>query len=182
MPQKRNPDVLELLRAKAAKVLALAHFVAETIRAAPSGYNRDLQETKAPFMEGLEITENTLRLMTALVPRIEVNAEALKKAFTADVFATDQVLERVAGGMPFREAYHQVKEKLEDVSIIDPGEAIALKRHLGAPMGLDWRQYDHRIHEALEWVKDERQEHSASIQKLFSAGKGKKKGNRNLTE
>ena len=116
MPQKRNPDVLELLRAKAAKVLSHAHFVAEIVRASPSGYNRDLQEAKEPFLDGFELTIRSLRILAPLMAGLEVDEAALRAAFTPDVFATDRALELVAAGRPFRDAYHEVKAHLDPVS------------------------------------------------------------------
>ena len=78
MPQKRNPDVMELLRAKAAKVMAQASVTAEIVRAAPSGYNRDLQETKEPFMRGFDLAISSLRVMTAVMSALQVDAAACR--------------------------------------------------------------------------------------------------------
>ena len=156
MPQKRNPDVMELLRAKAAKVMAQASVTAEIVRAAPSGYNRDLQETKEPFMRGFDLAISSLRVMTAVMSSLQVDASACRRAFTPDVFATDRALELVVGGMPFRDAYREVKAHLGDLKDRDPDAAIAAKTHLGAPAGLDFDGLDARIEEASRWVADER--------------------------
>ncbi len=152
MPQKRNPDVLELLRAKAAKVLSQAALVAEILRAAPSGYNRDLQEAKEPFLEGLETAIASLRIMRPLMEGLEVDGAALRRAFGPEVFATDRALELVAGGMPFRDAYHEVKANLDALTDRSPDEALAAKRHLGAPMGLDFAALEARAKEAGDWA------------------------------
>ena len=156
MPQKRNPDVMELLRAKAAKVMAQASVTAEIVRAAPSGYNRDLQETKEPFMRGFDLTISSLRVMTAVMSALQVDAAACRRAFAPDVFATDRALELVVGGMPFRDAYREVKAHLGDLKDRDPDAAIAAKTHLGAPAGLDFDGLDARIEEAARWTDDER--------------------------
>ena len=161
MPQKRNPDVLELLRAKAAKVLANANFVAEVVRAAPSGYNRDLQETKAPFMEGFELAISSLRILAPLVAGLEVDAAALRRGFGPDVFATDRALELVAQGMPFRDAYHEVKSNLDRLAGKSPDDALAAKRHLGAPLGLDFAALAARAKQAGNWADRERKRHEA---------------------
>ena len=155
MPQKRNPDVPELLRAKAAKVLAQANLVAEIVRAAPSGYNRDLQETKAPFMEGFELTISSVRILVPLMAGLEVDAEALRRGFGPEVFATDRALELVANGMPFRDAYNEVKNNLKQLGGQNPDAALAAKRHLGAPMGLDLAFLDGRAKEAAAWAEQE---------------------------
>jgi len=154
MPQKRNPDVLELLRAKAARVLSHANLVAEILRAAPSGYNRDLQETKEPFMESFEITLSSLE-------------DALRKAFGPEVFATDAALGKVAAGMPFRDAYHEVKANLNQLTGKSPDAALKAKRHLGAPMGLDFAGLTVRAKEASAWAKEERAHHLAHRDRLL---------------
>lgn len=156
MPQKRNPDVAELLRAKAAKVQAYAGLSAEIVRAAPSGYNRDLQEIKEPFMDGVEITLSSLRILVPLMSGLELDEAALRRAFTPDVFATDQALELVASGMPFRDAYHQVKQQLDELADMDPDKALAAKQHMGAPMGLDLPLLLTRAGEARAWAEEER--------------------------
>jgi argininosuccinate lyase len=167
MPQKRNPDVLELLRAKAAKVLAHANLVAEILRAAPSGYNRDLQETKAPFMEGLELAISSFRILSPLVAGLEVDGAALRRAFGPEVFATDRALELVAAGMPFRQAYNEVKANLDKLTGKNPDEALAAKRHLGAPLGLDFAALDARAQEAETWAAEERSHHEAHRNRLL---------------
>jgi len=145
MPQKKNPDVLELVRAKSSRVFAHAVGVYELVKAAPTGYNRDLQEAKEPFMDGLHIARTSLRIMSLLISGTTVNRDALLKGFTPDVFATDRALELVGEGMPFRDAYHYVKEHLGELENMDPGEAIAKKTHLGATAGLDFPHYKKRI-------------------------------------
>ena len=167
MPQKRNPDVPELLRAKAAKVLAYANLVAEIVRAAPSGYNRDLQETKAPFMEGFELAISSLRILAPLVAGLEVDAAALRRGFGPDVYATDRALELVAQGMPFRDAYHEVKANLDKLAGYDPDAALAAKRHLGAPLGLDFAAMDARAQEAEAWARREQERHRACRDRLL---------------
>ena len=62
MPQKKNPDVLELVRAKTSRVAAAAEGVYALLKGLPTGYNRDLQEAKEPFMEGLATTRASLRI------------------------------------------------------------------------------------------------------------------------
>ena len=167
MPQKRNPDVLELLRAKAAKVLGHANLVAEILRAAPSGYNRDLQETKAPFMEGMELAISSLRILAPLVAGLETDEAALRRAFGPAVFATDRALELVAAGVPFREAYHEVKANLDRLTGKSPDEALAAKRHLGAPLGLDFAALAARAKGEETWAAAERRRHQLRRNRLL---------------
>jgi argininosuccinate lyase len=167
MPQKKNPDVLELVRAKASRVLAAYLQVVEVIKSAPSGYNRDVQETKKPFLDGLETTRACLRIMKRMVTGLEVNEEALRKGFTPEVFATDRALELVGQGIPFRDAYHQVKSNLPELSGMDPAEAVAKKTHLGAPAGLALEILEKRSGQLAAWAKNERSGFYGALTKLL---------------
>ncbi len=178
MPQKRNPDVLELMRAKAATVLAHSGLVAEILRAAPSGYNRDLRETKEPFMAGFELTLSSLNILVPLMEGLKVNPTALRNAFGPEVFATDSALERVVDGMPFRDAYHEVKANLNRLTGKSPDAALAAKRHLGAPMGLDFASLATRAKEAEAWAVEERAYYQSHRNKLL--GLKKKKASRSV--
>ena len=145
MPQKRNPDVLELIRAKASRVAGCAAMVYDIVKNAPSGYNRDLQEAKEPFMEGVQTVRASLRIMALIVDGLSINVAALQAGFTPDVFATDRALELVGQGMAFRDAYHHVKAHLDELEQLDPATVVARKTHLGAPAGLDFETYTQRI-------------------------------------
>ncbi len=155
MPQKNNPDVLELVRGRAATVNAHAFSVAELVRGLPSGYNRDLQEAKKPLLEGLATTRASLRVMQTLVAQLKANRKALVAGFTPEVFATDRVLELVGQGMAFRDAYHHVKSHLDELRESDPYQAIAAKTHLGATAGVDFGALAVRCREATVFVRDE---------------------------
>ena len=148
MPQKYNPDVCELIRAKAARLIGLSAGSAALLKAMPGGYNRDLQDSKEMLMESLRTTRASLRIMTRLVGGLEPVPEKLRSAFEPGVFATDRALELVAGGMPFRDAYHQVRDNLGVLAKMDPDEVIAKKTHLGATAGLDLKAYDEAVEDA----------------------------------
>ncbi len=167
MPQKRNPDVLELVRAKASRVLAHQLAVYDIVKGAPSGYNRDLQEAKEPFMDGLNTTRSSLRIMTLMIKGVKSNKKALLKGFTPGVFATDRALELVGEGMPFRDAYNYVKKHLDELERIDPHEALAKKTHLGAPGGLDDDALKHRLKGAGQFVKEEKRIFYDAMRKLL---------------
>jgi argininosuccinate lyase len=136
MPQKRNPDLLELVRAKAAGVSARVSQVKAVLRGLPSGYNRDLQESKAAFMEGLATGLASVRVMERLMRRLGVHEERLSAGFRPEIYATHRALELAAGGTPFREAYRQVARNLEALEGRDPREAIQRMKHTGAPGNL----------------------------------------------
>jgi argininosuccinate lyase len=165
MPQKNNPDVLELIRAKAAVVLGYGSAANMILKALPGGYNRDLQETKALYMEGLTVTRAALRIMRLMVGTLTVRPERLRAGFTPDVFATDRALELVAGGMPFRDAYQHVRSHLETLQEADPDRALAAKTHLGATAGLDFGGYRARVRDVRRWVRVRR----TRLRAIFSA-------------
>jgi argininosuccinate lyase len=155
MPNKNNPDVLELVRGKASSVQACSERVRGLLKAAPGGYNRDIQEAKEPFMEGLATTRHSLRVMTRCIDGLNNNRKALLDSFTPGVFATDRALELVGEGMPFRDAYHHVKEHLEELESMDPSAAIARKTHLGSTAGLNFDGYRQRIKAANAFARSE---------------------------
>ncbi|MGN0853497.1 MAG: argininosuccinate lyase [Kiritimatiellia bacterium] len=145
MPQKYNPDVLELVRSKTAQVLGLATASLSLLHAMPGGYNRDLQDCKGLYMKGLSITRTTLRILAKIVRGLSVDPDALRGGFVPGVFATDVALRKVAAGTPWREAYHQVRDNLEALAAEDPDAAVAAKSHAGATAGLDWSFYEARL-------------------------------------
>jgi argininosuccinate lyase len=138
MPQKYNPDLLELIRAKTARVLGEGSAACGILKAMPGGYNRDLQETKELYLNGMRTTRATLRIMALLAGALKVCPERLRRGFTAGVFATDRALELVAAGMPFRDAYQHVRAHLDELAEADPDAAVAAKAHWGGTAGLDY--------------------------------------------
>jgi len=167
MPQKQNPDVCELIRARASRVKAAELGVYDLIKGSPSGYNRDLQEAKELFMEGIATTRACLRILAPMVAGTKVNQQKLIDGFTPDVFATDRALELVGEGMPFRDAYPHVKENLDELENIDPAAAIRLKTHLGAPLGLDWNYFRERTAAVRHTVREERHTFQEAVTKLL---------------
>jgi len=167
MPQKYNPDVLELIRAKTAIVLGLGSAATNLLKSMPGGYNRDLQESKALYMEGLRVTRASLRIMTLMAQSLGVNAERLRAGFTPGVFATDFALELVAGGMPFRDAYQKVRSNLEALASENPDKALAKKNHLGGTAGLDFNLYRARIRHARQWANVHLKKSTTAFKKLM---------------
>src|SRR3989344_2269917 len=111
MPQKKNPDVLELIRAKYYVVLGEEFNVKSMIGNLPSGYNRDSQLTKEPLMNSIETTKSCLRMMALVLSGIKVNEENCKKAMTPELYATEEAYRLVKKGVPFRDAYRKIGEK-----------------------------------------------------------------------
>ena len=152
MPQKYNPDVLELVRSKTAQVLGLATASLSMLHAMPGGYNRDLQDCKGLYMKGLSITRTTLRILAKFVRGMGIDEAKLRAGFIPGVFATDVALRKVAAGTPWREAYHQVRDNLEALATEDADAAVAAKTHIGATAGLDYALYDGRVRELQKSV------------------------------
>ncbi len=132
MPNKKNPGVLELVRAKSNKVLAAYYQVVGTIKDLYSGYNRDFQETKKPLMEGLAITKASLDICALVVSGLKVNRVKCIRACRPEIFATDKAVELVGKGMPFRDAYKKVAAELDRLEGEDAVANIKAKKHLGA--------------------------------------------------
>ena len=132
MPQKRNPDGLELVRAKSAVISADVLAIKAIIRSLPTGYNRDFQETKGPFFRGCEAGLACVRIMDMTIEKLIVNEERLRAGFRPEIFATDKALELVSDGMPFRDAYREIGGNLEALGSRDPVEAIAGKKSTGS--------------------------------------------------
>jgi argininosuccinate lyase len=104
MPNKRNPDVVELLRATHATVAA-ARAEIEQVVALPSGYHRDLQATKGPLVRGFGRGLAALALVPGLLRGLSWRPEPMRAAIDAGCYATDVAVEQAAAGVPFREAY-----------------------------------------------------------------------------
>jgi argininosuccinate lyase len=160
MPQKFNPDVLELVRGKTAQVIGWQTAALALLHAMPGGYNRDLQDAKLLYMKGLDTTRTTLRILAKVVKGVKVDAAACRAAFTPGVFATDVALMKVADGTPWRDAYHEVRDQFAalydgrpaEVASIDPDEAVAAKTHEGTTGGIDRRLYASREKAALKGI------------------------------
>jgi len=167
MPQKKNPDVLELVRAKTSRVLGCASGVTGIINSLPGGYNRDLQEVKEPAMRGIDTTRSSLRIMTRLIRALKADKKALTGAFRAEVYAADRALELVSEGRPFREAYDEVRDHLDALGECDCVEAISRKSHYGAAGGLDLGFAAGRSKEMKSFARNERKRYYGSVSKLL---------------
>ncbi|MBT8040356.1 MAG: argininosuccinate lyase [Gammaproteobacteria bacterium] len=137
MPNKFNPDVVELLRGRAATPEAAITEI-QSILSLPSGYQRDLQLTKAPLIRGMESSLQALSIVPALIEGMEFQADRMRSAISPDMFATDIALEQTAAGVPFREAYLEAKRKLDEMDAPDVEASLAQRVSPGgcADLGL----------------------------------------------
>jgi len=109
MPQKKNPDSLELIRGKAARVLGRVAAALALLKGLPLAYNRDLQEDKAALFDGVDTTRESLTIAARVVRSLRVHPERMRAA-TAQGFltATDVADELVRRGVPFAQAHAEV--------------------------------------------------------------------------
>jgi argininosuccinate lyase len=108
MPQKENPDVLEIARGKSEEVNAHLQAVQSVVSKLPSGYNRDTQLTKKHLFEAIESVLETLEILEELVSGLEISEDFEMKD---EVFAAYTANQKVESGLPFRDAHHEVKEE-----------------------------------------------------------------------
>lgn len=137
MPQKKNPDVVELTRARAALFPGWLNQVL-MIGQLPSGYHRDYQLTKGPLFAALDTMGQMLEIAARLPESLKVNEAACAAAVTSDLLATHEAVSLVRGGMPFRTAYRQVADRARAADprpVTDP----PMPSHLGAPGRPDWK-------------------------------------------
>ncbi|PJJ97911.1 argininosuccinate lyase [Lysobacteraceae bacterium NML75-0749] len=106
MPNKRNPDVIELMRASYASVAA-AKTEIEQLLSLPSGYHRDLQPGKGALVQGFARGMAALALLPALMQALRWREESLQNALEPSMYATDLAVSLACQGMPFRDAYRE---------------------------------------------------------------------------
>jgi argininosuccinate lyase len=111
MPQKRNPDVFELVRGRTATAQACLVEVMGITAKLPSGYQRDLQLIKAPLFRAIDVCSDTLAIMAAAIPQLRFVPERIR--LDADIHAAAEANALVASeGIPFREAYRRIGLRL----------------------------------------------------------------------
>ncbi len=109
MPQKKNPDVLELIRGKTGRVFGSWLTLLTVMKGLPLSYNRDLQEDKEPLFDTVDTLQGVLALLAKMVPEVRFHTERMREAASEGfLLATDLADHLTAQGMPFREAHHLV--------------------------------------------------------------------------
>jgi argininosuccinate lyase len=131
MPNKSNPDVVELLRGRVA-VIDAAVMEIQSLLSLPSGYQRDLQLTKAPLIRGLKAALQALAIVPPLIEGLEFREEKMRQSISPEMFATDIAQAKAAQGVPFRSAYLDAKKKLGEVDAMDVAASLAQRVSPGA--------------------------------------------------
>ncbi len=122
MPQKKNPDSLELLRGKSGRVFGYMAGLMMSVKGLPSTYNKDLQESFEPMLQGVKTTADSIQIATGVLSTLTIFPDKMKAALTPDMLATDLADYLVRKGVPFRETHH--------IS----GRVVALAEKEGKPM------------------------------------------------
>ena len=115
MPNKKNPDVLELIRGKTGRVFGNLISILTVMKALPLAYNKDMQEDKEGFFDTVNTLFICLEIITAFLPSIIFNTDLMnKKAKSGYLDATKLLENMVMDGIPFRDAHHQVGELVSE--------------------------------------------------------------------
>ena len=143
MPNKRNPDVIELLRASYASAAA-ARTEIEQLLSLPSGYHRDLQFSKGAIFHAFSRGLGALALVPDLMRRLQWRQEAMRAALEPSMYATDLAVDLARQGLPFRDAYKQAADpaRWRDG---DPEASLAARTSPGAAGDLQLERLHQRL-------------------------------------
>jgi argininosuccinate lyase len=133
MPQKKNPDPLELIRGKAGRLVGRLAGWLTTMKGLPSGYNKDLQEDKEAVFEADDTLDACLRAATTVVATLAMRLDRAARAAGGFMLATDVADFLVARGLPFRAAHELVGRIVRD--------ALAAGRDLKSLSVVEWQAY-----------------------------------------
>ncbi len=122
MPQKKNPDMLELVRGKTGRLIGHLTGVLTMLKGIPSSYNKDLQEDKEPLFDTLDMLRLELPIIAGVIRTMRVNRARVEAALDDGMLATDLADYLVRKGVPFRESHHLV------------GRAVRRAEELGVPL------------------------------------------------
>lgn len=167
MPQKRNLDPMELVRAKYHQLIGIEVQIKSLISNLLSGYNRDYQETKKAIMEAFDIVESSLKVSNIVMQHIKPVKEKCMQGHSKEIFATDYVIELVNQGKPFRDAYREVGQNLDTIPDMDPVELLSRRKHIGATGNLQLHSYKESLQTVQkEWHQRQKDFHK-TLQKLI---------------
>jgi argininosuccinate lyase len=153
MPQKRNPDVLELLRARHHRVVSEASILMNLPANLPSGYHRDLQLTKEAAMRGTLECEESIAMLADVLPSVTFDRNATLAAIDPDMLSTAFVLARSQKGVPFRDAYREWKShSAGPLSPVDPEDVLSAYRLTGSPGREDPEMIEKAVQSHMSWT------------------------------
>ena len=120
MPHKKNPDVFEIIRAKCNSIQNLSNSASLTSTNLPSGYHRDFQLNKGKIISAVNDIKECIQILSYCLSKISVNRKILEKSNYENIFSVELINEMVLKGMPFRDAYLELKSKLSSGEIKFP--------------------------------------------------------------
>jgi argininosuccinate lyase len=166
MPQKKNLDVMEFIRAKTQMVISYEQMVASIAAGLPSGYNADFGETKLPFIKSIETVLESLKVCLFVAKSIHPNIDILTKACTSEIFATHWAYQLVKKGMSFRDAYLKVGLSLAKIPNFDPVEVLKISNHSGGPGNLGLAKLSANAKTIKVWWQKKHDYYQKSIKNL----------------
>jgi argininosuccinate lyase len=169
MPQKRNPDLFELTRARAAALEGDLATVMAVKGRLPTGYHRDFQLLKAPVMRGIERTGEMLGVLAAALPHLEVDRDRGRAAVSGDLLATDEVMRRVRSGEAFRRAYRGVAAQVargEPIPTVGADALLHSRSSTGSMGRVPLVALAARMRAARRWQHAERSRFDRAITRL----------------
>ena len=178
MPHKRNPDVLELTRARAAGVDADLSAVLRLKAGLAAGYHRDFQLLKEPLMRGLDRTREMLAMSARAVGAMEVDQVRARIALAGGPLATDEVIRLVEEGEPFRSAYRRVAgDAARGAQFPVPADRdiLARRKALGSPGNPGIPRLKPRLAACRRWGAAERKRFAAAMARLAGRGSSARK-------
>jgi argininosuccinate lyase len=148
MPQKKNPDPLELVRGKSARGIGhLMQFLA-LLKSVPAGYSKDLQEDKESIFDAEDTILGSVRTIAAVVRSLTFNADIARAAASGVLLATEVADYLVSKGMPFRRAHEVTGAIVRDL--------VAKKADFSSLSSADWKRYDASFEEdVFKWITPE---------------------------
>ncbi|MDE2144186.1 MAG: argininosuccinate lyase [Elusimicrobia bacterium] len=169
MPQKKNPDVVELTRAHAALFPGWLNQIL-AVGALPSGYHRDYQLTKGPLFSALDSMALMLEVAARLPAALTVREAACAAAVTEDLLATHEAVALVRDGVPFRDAYRAVAEAARArTGTPRPVTDVPLPGYPGAPGNPDWKALAADAARERAWERKTRRELGAAWSRLLAS-------------
>ena len=151
MPQKRNPDAMELVRGKSGRLLGNLVSLLTTLKGLPSTYNKDLQEDKEPLFDTVTTLTLALPVTAGVLRTLQVNPTRMQAALSSDMLATDLADYLVRQGTPFRQAHHLVGQAVRraealglTLSTLPLAELQAISPQFGADVAALW-DFNHSV-------------------------------------
>jgi argininosuccinate lyase len=169
MPHKRNPDVFELTRGRAAALEGDLLTVLQIKAKLSGGYHRDFQLLKEPLMRGVDRIDAMLQVISDAVPRLALDRRRCADALADGTLATDEVMRRVEEGRPFRRAYREVAAAIERGERFDApsrSRIISRRRTTGGLGDLGLSEARTRVRRARAWGVRERRRFDRALQRL----------------